>query len=270
MRPRQHKESRTVSDRNSITRRIFVGASIAAIAIPAGRAGAQSGTARSGTISGHVVYRERMALPPGAVVNVKLVDVSLADAPSRTLAETTVPAGTGSPIAYRLEYDPDEIKDRARYALQARITIGDQLLFINDTHHPFESGNSGEMEIQVVRVVGSKDAVQSPAGKWLAEDIQGGGVIDRIQTVLEVREDGAVSGSGGCNRFAGKATISGDTISFSPLVSTEMACSPAVMDQEQKFHAALVATKAFRIHPLERKLVLLDGAGKAVARFSAM
>ncbi len=257
-------------DHNSITRRIFVGASIVAIAIPAGRAAAQSGTTQSGTISGHVVYRERMALPPGAVVSVKLVDVSLADAPSRTLAETTVPAGAGSPIAYRLEYDSGEIKDRARYALQARITIGDRLLFINDTHHPFETGNSDGMEIRVVRVASSEGAAQSPVGKWLAEDIQGGGVIDRIQTVLEIGEDGEVSGSGGCNRFSGKATISGDAISFSPLVSTEMACSPAVMDQEQKFHAALGAAKAFRIQPLERKLVLFDGAGKAIARFSAM
>ena len=117
---------------------------------------------------------------------------------------------------------------------------------------------------------GRKDAAQSPAGKWLAEDIQGGGVIDRIQTVLEIGEDGSVSGSGGCNRFAGKAKISGNAISFSPLASTEMACVPAVMGQEQKFHAALGATKKFRIHPSERKLVLFDGAGKAIARFSAI
>ena len=254
-----------MSDHTTITRRIFVGAGIAAIAIPTACAAAQAGTIR-----GHVVYRERMALPPGAVAHVKLVDVSLADAPSRTLAETTVPAGSGSPIAYALDYDPAEITGRARYALQARITISDQLLFISDTHHPFEPGSADEMEIRVVRVAGGEGAAQSPAGKWLAEDIQGVVVIDRIQTIVEIGEDGAVSGSGGCNRFAGKATISGDTISFSPLASTEMACSPAVMDQEQKFHAALAATKAFRIHPLERKLVLLDGAGKAVARFSAM
>ena len=211
-----------------------------------------------------------MALPPGAELQVKLIDVSLADAPSRTLAEVVVPGGNGSPIAYTLEYDPAEIKDRARYALQARITLGDQLLFISDMHHPFEAGKEGETEIRVVRAGGSKDAAQSPKGKWLAEDIQGGGVIDNAQTVLEIGEDGSVSGSGGCNRIAGKAKISGNAISFSPLASTNMACTPAVMDQEQKFHAALGATKTFRIHPLEQKLLLFDDAGKAVARFSAM
>lgn len=34
------------------------------------------------TITGTVAYRERIALPPNAVVTVTLEDVSLADAPS--------------------------------------------------------------------------------------------------------------------------------------------------------------------------------------------
>lgn len=249
---------------NPITRRLFVAAGVAAAVLPAVGAGAQSGVVR-----GHVFYRERMALPPGASVQVKLVDVSRADAPSVTLAEVTVAAGAGSPIAYSLEYDPARIEARARYALQARITLGDRLLFISDTLHAFTAGETDDFEIGVVRV-GGKDVPASPTGKWLAEDLHGGGVIDRAQTVLEIGKDGVVSGSGGCNRFTGQATISGDTISFSSLASTEMACSPALMDQEQKFHAALGAAVAFRISPPERKLVLLDDAGKAVARFSAM
>lgn len=247
-----------------ITRRLVVAAGIAAAVLPAVSAGAQSGVVR-----GHVVYRERMALPPGASVQVKLVDVSRADAPSVTLAEVTVPAGDGSPIAYSLEYDPARIEDRARYALQARITLGDRLLFISDTVHAFTARETDDLEIRVVRV-GGKDAPASPTGKWLAEELHGGGVVDRAQTVLEIGGDGAVSGSGGCNRFTGQATISGNAISFSSLASTEMACSPALMDQEQKFHAALGAAAAFRISPLERKLVLFDDAGKTVARFSAM
>lgn len=57
--------------------------------------------ARQHTLNGTVSYRERIALPPSAVVEVKLVDVSLADAPARTLARASVaPAGKClSPIA---------------------------------------------------------------------------------------------------------------------------------------------------------------------------
>src|SRR5262245_17332334 len=65
------------------------------------------------------------------------------------------------------------------------------------------------------------------AGRWLAEDIRNGGVIDRLQTVLELGADGAVSGSGGCNRMTGRVVIAGHRMTFGPLASTKMACAPA-------------------------------------------
>jgi putative lipoprotein len=46
-----------------------------------------------------------------------------------------------------------------------------------------------------------------PAGRWLAENIRGGGVIDRLQTILEVGADGAVSGTGGCSVLRGRVII---------------------------------------------------------------
>jgi putative lipoprotein len=64
-------------------------------------------------------------------------------------------------------------------------------------------------------------------GRWLAEEIQGGRVVDRLQTVLEIAADGGVAGSGGCNRFAGRATISGDGIVFGRMAATTMGCAPA-------------------------------------------
>ena len=110
----------------------------------------------------------------------------------------------------------------------------------------------------------------TPAGKWLAEDIDGGGVIDRLQTTLEIRDDGIVTGMGGCNRYAGSATVSGGAIKFRPMVSTHMACSAAVMRQESKFHATLEKIRSWRIDEPKRKLVLLDGGGFEMLRFSRM
>lgn len=110
----------------------------------------------------------------------------------------------------------------------------------------------------------------TPTGKWLAEDIDGGGVIDRLQTTLEIRDDGIVNGMGGCNRYAGSAKIDGTTIKFLPMASTRMACSPAVMNQESKFHSTLEKIRTWRIDQAQRKLLLLDRQGFEMMRLSQM
>lgn len=104
-----------------------------------------------------------------------------------------------------------------------------------------------------------------PTGRWLAEDIRGGGVIDRIQTVLDIAADGRVTGSGGCNRIVGQARIEGAAIGFSQMASTRMACPQAVMDQEQKFLTALGEVRRWRIDEPRRKLILEDGNGAVLA-----
>lgn len=110
----------------------------------------------------------------------------------------------------------------------------------------------------------------TPTGKWLAEDIDGGGVIDRLQTTLEIRDDGIVTGMGGCNRYAGSVTVSGNTIKFLPMASTRMVCSAAVMRQEAKFHSTLEKVRTWRIDQAQRKLLLLDGQGFDLMRLTRM
>jgi heat shock protein HslJ len=107
-------------------------------------------------------------------------------------------------------------------------------------------------------------------GRWRAEDIRRGGVIDRIRTILEINANGAVSGTGGCNRFTGRASIAGKKITFGSVASTRMACTPAVMDQEGKFFAALDDVRAWRIDTTRHKLVLLDGNGNPVIVLARM
>lgn len=110
----------------------------------------------------------------------------------------------------------------------------------------------------------------SPDGRWLAEDIRGGGVIDNLQTVLEIAGDGKISGTGGCNRMAGQATISGDNIAFGAIAATRMACAPAAMDQEAKFFAALEEVRGWRVDPAQGKLTLLDASGEALVVLARM
>jgi heat shock protein HslJ len=122
----------------------------------------------------------------------------------------------------------------------------------------------------VLLAFGAAAGPASPVGKWLAEDIDGGGVIDRLQTTLEIRDDGIVNGMGGCNRYAGSAKIDGNAIKFLPMASTRMACSPAVMNQESKFHSTLEKIRTWRIDEARRKLILLDRQGFEMMRLSQM
>lgn len=105
-------------------------------------------------------------------------------------------------------------------------------------------------------------------GRWLAENIAGGGVIDRVQTMLEIAPEGSFFGNGGCNRYRGQIKPQPSGIMFGPAAATRMACPPAVMDQEAKFFKALSEAADFSYHTETRKLTLLDKAGKPLAVFT--
>lgn len=249
----------------NLNRRNMLGLMAAALVVPA-----TSAQARPRTLSGTVTYRERMMLPPNSTVEVSLVDISLADAPARTLARQVIKGAKASPIRFRLSFDDSRIRKGNTYALQARITQGKRLLFINTTRHTVFDGGPDNTEIRVERVAAEPEAEIGLTGKWLAEDIRGRGVIDNAQTTLEIDRSGTVSGRGGCNGYGGKATITGDRIRFGSMMSTQMACAPAVMDQETKFLSALGEVRSWRIDRARRKLHLLDRRGRPVVVLARM
>lgn len=86
------------------------------------------------TVAGEVVYRERIALPPDALLVVELADVSLVDAPIVIAKRRIAPAGN-VPIKFEIGFDPKAIQQGRTYALQARITVGERLMFTTDTSH---------------------------------------------------------------------------------------------------------------------------------------
>lgn len=87
------------------------------------------------TLTGTVTYHERVALPPDSRLIVTISDVSLADAPSITIAQSeTVIAGRQVPLPFALGYDPARIQPGRDYAVSARIMDGGgQLAWITDT-----------------------------------------------------------------------------------------------------------------------------------------
>ena len=85
-------------------------------------------------ITGQLTYRERIALIPGSMAEVTLIDVSLADAPAKVIAKQQFSAdGAQVPFAFELSYDPSQIDARHTYSVSARIEVDGKLRFISDT-----------------------------------------------------------------------------------------------------------------------------------------
>lgn len=78
-------------------------------------------------------YRERMALPPGAVLEVSAADVARADAPARPVASVRVPAGAGGVMQAQLKLPAAALRPPARVSVRARVLAGDTLMFTSDT-----------------------------------------------------------------------------------------------------------------------------------------
>ncbi|WP_269931609.1 YbaY family lipoprotein [Aminobacter sp. HY435] len=226
-------------------------------------------TADETAVTGEVFYRERIALPPNAVLSVQLADVSLADAPAKVLGEQTIDPAGQVPIKFSIPFDPAAVKPNMSYALQARISVDDKLWFINDTRHALDPLTAGPQTILVkmVRQQGGAEEVSLFDRDWVAEDINGAAVNEKAKPTLRVAVDGKVSGRGGCNGFFGSAKVDGSKVEFGQMGSTQMACEQQVMDQEHKFHQALDGAASFRIE--QGKLVLTDKDGKDILRFAA-
>ena len=144
------------------------------------------------TVTGTITYRERIALTPNAVVEVKLVDVSRADALAITIGEQIIENPGQVPVTFEIEYNPADIDDRLTYAIQARITENGELAFINDTRYSVITGGSPTHIDMVLVKVGDTPAEPSTPpevggmalSKWLLVMMA---VIGVLLIVLGVR-----------------------------------------------------------------------------------
>lgn len=95
-------------------------------------------------VTGTATYRERILLPESAVLTVQLADVSLADAPSTTIAEQRIQP-VRVPASFRLTYDRAKIDPRHTYAVSASIRDdAGKLWFVTDTRHTVLTNGAGD------------------------------------------------------------------------------------------------------------------------------
>ncbi len=257
---------------------------------PAAGAAAPGTGAKPGTITGTVAYRQRIALPPDAVVHVRLEDVSRADAPSILIAETRLPAeGKQVPIPFTLEYDPAKIQDSRTYHLRVSILSGGaggagEMLFSTTRAYPVLTRGAGrEAQITVDQVAARGDRGGEPPGgapaaalegpRWKLKELNGKAAIEGqhwpgagIKFVSAEGGNRTIAANTGVNSLGGTYTLTGDRLSIATGVMTEMAGPPPLMDQERAFIEAMKRVKSYRISG--KTLELLDGEA-VLARFEA-
>lgn len=98
-------------------------------------------------VSGVLTY-ENFVVTPGCTIEVRLNDVSRADAPAVTLAREFISPQESVPIPFTLMYVPSEIDPAHRYVVSAKITCGGELMMVTTTAFPvLTQGNPATVQV---------------------------------------------------------------------------------------------------------------------------
>lgn len=83
--------------------------------------------------------------------------------------------------------------------------------------------------------------------QWRVTEITGAPVSPDDEVTLNIFENGQVGGSTGCNSYSGAFELTGEGMSFGPMMTTRMMCGAELMAQEQNFLTALGQADRFNI-----------------------
>lgn len=223
-----------------------------------------------------VLYRERIALPPGAELLVTLNDVSKMDVPATIISSSTQKLSSGPPYSVSLSYSEDQIEPNHRYSLRAKIRFEGKLLFISTyTIDPFGSEVKQPIQIIVEKVS------QKPAEKPLAT------LVNTHWRLLKIGEtpirtepdqqkeaylylapnDQKIRGFSGCHPFTGSYDQQDKELTFRKIAITSGLCSQQGLETEQLFMNALTETVSYRLSGEE--LYLFGMRNNVLAAFKA-
>lgn len=117
-------------------------------------------------VSGTIWIKQKVALPPDAVLTVTLSDASLADAPSKVVAQRAVRTeGKQAPFSFVLPYNPSDVQPNARILLSAAVTINGKLVFITDSVQEAINNGGTKIDLNLVPVQQTEVPVAPATGQ---------------------------------------------------------------------------------------------------------
>lgn len=88
-------------------------------------------------------------------------------------------------------------------------------------------------------------------------------LLDGSHLTITFGADDRAYGTGGCNHWFAGYGLEGEILRFSQVGSTRKACSPSLMEQEQRFFDALEQVRRWDVSPLDQ-LRLWPDEGKPI------
>jgi putative lipoprotein len=229
------------------------------------------------TLTGEITYRERMALPPNAQLRVRLIDTTRPGAPPAVEAAGAIASHGRVPLTFTLNFDDGVIDPEHDYALLVEISAAGELWFTNAEPYPIEPLTASVPGPILLNFAGrANEPTAEPVEPappvildtvWRAEDLGGTPVAATADTSLSIASDMRAGGRGGCNSYFAQVRLQGESLRFSAIAATRMACAATeTADLEAGFFAALEATRFWQVH--DGKLHLLDADGRELVRFA--
>jgi putative lipoprotein len=180
-------------------------------------------TVASASVTGTVTYLEKIALLPGAVINVRLQGRPAPGAAPDIIGEQSITtSGRQVPIPFEITYNPAVIDPGRIYTVGASITVGGQLMFASDKDYPvITRGNLSAADIIVKRTVAptTTSALALENTDWVLKSYGRPGSPKSVLTGSEITatfdpSQGNVAGSAGINRYFGGYKLDGANSRF--------------------------------------------------------
>ncbi|MCA0846010.1 YbaY family lipoprotein [Salipiger thiooxidans] len=206
-------------------------------------------------------------LPPDATLEVSLLDVSRADAPSVTISERDYKISE-LPVEIRLPYDSDKIDERMSYTVSGKVAVGDTVLLRTTTSYSALTRGAPERpEIELEQVASLAATPRISGVEWAAFEIGGRMLVAEDPPTIAFLDDGSFSMYGGCNTFRGQAEMGDGTLRIKePFTGTKRLCPGPRMELEKTMVDALNATRGYV--RVDNRLSLTNEAGVTTLRLT--
>lgn len=233
-------------------------------------AASSGAVAETKTLDVTVTYRERIALPPDARLDLRLMEAS-GTRQGTPLIASQVFAMTAVPKTVSLNYDAELIDTAGAYTITATIWSGNRQLFRTDPPHAV-FGEKGAGPVDIVLKMPADD----PAGEavpntitgveWAVTEMFGMPWPNENPATLAIDADAKVSAFGGCNRLTGQAVLAYGSVRFPPnFAATMMACPAPLEENERRFIQALSQVVGYVRYG--SGMVMTDAQGRGILHF---